>query len=75
MINKIYKGFRKFIKDEKALGTVEIVLIIAVLVGLALLFRDAIIKFAVNIMKEVFGNENITNDLNSSGIRDQYRIN
>lgn len=30
----------QFIRDERGMGTVEIVIIVAVLVGLALLFRE-----------------------------------
>jgi len=69
--NKLSEKFRK--KD--GLGTVEIVVIIAVLVGIALIFRDAIINFAVNIMKNVFGEDTIINDINSSGIRNSNIIN
>ena len=63
------------LKKENGLGTVEIVVIIAVLVGLALIFRDAIINFAVNIMKSVFGDDTIINDIKSSGIRNSNVIN
>ncbi len=61
-------------KDEEGFGTVEIVLIIAVLVGIALIFRDAVIKFAVSIMQTVFGDDSISKDIRSGGIRDSYRI-
>lgn len=64
-----------FIKEEDGLGTVEIVVIIAVLVGIALIFRDAIIKFVTDIMKSVFGDESITNDVNSNKIRENNQIN
>jgi hypothetical protein len=66
---------RKYISKEDGLGTVEIVIIIAVLVGIALIFRDALINFAVNIMKNVFGDDSIINDINSSGIRNNNTIN
>jgi hypothetical protein len=65
----------KKLKREDGLGTVEIVVIIAVLVGIALIFRDAIIKFAVNIMQSVFGDDAIINDIKSSGIRNGNVIN
>ncbi|HHY24906.1 MAG TPA: hypothetical protein GX527_11890, partial [Clostridiaceae bacterium] len=48
---------------------------IAVLVGIALIFRDAIIKFAVKIMQNVFGDDSIIDDIKSSGIRDSNHIN
>jgi hypothetical protein len=63
------KKFVTVFKNEDGLGTVEIVIIIAVLVGIALIFRDALINFATQIMKNVFGEESIINDLNSSNIR------
>jgi Flp pilus assembly pilin Flp len=63
-----------FLKDEEGLGTVEIVIIIAVLVGIALIFRDAIIKFVTQIMENVFGDESITNDINSGSIRQENSI-
>lgn len=66
--------FKRIIKEEDGIGTVEIVVIIAVLVGLALIFRDAIIKFAVKIMQNVFGDENLIDDIKSSGIRDSNPI-
>lgn len=66
---------KKFSKGEEGLGTVEIVVIIAVLVGIALIFRDAIIKFAVRIMENVFGDNSLIEDIKSSGIRDSNIIN
>lgn len=46
--------FKKKIKDEKGLGTLEIVLIIAVLVAVALIFRNELTKFAKNLIDKVF---------------------
>lgn len=64
-----------FLKRDDGIGTVEIVIIIAVIVGIALIFRDAIINFAVELMRSIFGNENIINDINSSGIRESNPVN
>ena len=47
--------FKRFIKDEDGLGTVEIVIIIAVLVGIALIFREVILDFVKDILKGIFG--------------------
>ena len=66
---------KAFIRREEGIGTVEIVVIIAVLDGMALIIRDAIINFAVEMMRSIFGNENIINDINSSGIRDNNPVN
>jgi Flp pilus assembly pilin Flp len=64
-----------FIKEEDGIGTVEIVVIIAVLVGIALIFRDAIIKFVTDIMKGVFADDTITNDVDSGSIRGDNQVN
>lgn len=41
-------------KGEEGMGTVEIVIITAILVGLALLFREQIITFLNNILAKTF---------------------
>ncbi|MCX7710834.1 MAG: hypothetical protein N2484_13425 [Clostridia bacterium] len=46
--------FKRFLKEEDGLGTVEIVIIIAVLVGIALIFRNAIFSFAKNLISKMF---------------------
>lgn len=66
---------KSFLKEEDGLGTVEIVVIIAVLVGIALIFRDAIIKFVTDIMKSAFADDTITRDVDSSNIRQGNKIN
>lgn len=42
---------RNFIKDEDGISTVEIVVIIAILVGIALLFKDSIVSFVKKIIR------------------------
>jgi Flp pilus assembly pilin Flp len=69
------KLLRNFLKEEDGLGTVEIVVIIAVLVGIALIFRDAIIKFVTDIMKNVFADDSIINDVDSGNIRKNNPVN
>lgn len=71
----MFNHLKRFIKEEDGLGTVEIVILIAILVGIALIFRDAIIRFVTDIMKNVFGDDAITNDINSNTIRQQNRVN
>lgn len=66
---------KRFLQEEDGLGTVEIVVIIAVLVGIALIFRDAIIKFVTDIMKSVFADDSITRDVDSNNIRQGNKIN
>ena len=44
---------------KSGFGTVEIVLIIAVLISLALLFRTAITSYATRLITSVFGDQSI----------------
>lgn len=46
-----------FWKEEEAMGTIEIVIIIAVLVALALLFKDQLEEFANELMGNAFDAE------------------
>lgn len=48
------KEWKRFLNEEDGLGTVEIVIIIAVLVGLALIFRKAIFSFLNQIIGRLF---------------------
>ncbi|OXM17608.1 multidrug transporter [Paenibacillus herberti] len=47
---KARKGLRRFSKSEEGLGTLEIILIIAVIIIIALLFKDWIIGLVNNLM-------------------------
>ena len=51
MIN-LLKGF---FKEEDGMGTVEIVIIVAVLVGLALIFRKQMYSLVNQIFDKIFG--------------------
>ena len=53
---------KNFLKDEDGLGTVEIVVIIAVLVGIALIFRTAIFSFVKVAINKIFGQGNAAVD-------------
>lgn len=46
--------------NKKGMGTVEIVIIIAVLVALALIFREALTGYARNVMDFVFDEGRVT---------------
>lgn len=48
------KLLKRFWQEEDGLGTVEIVILIAVLVAVALLFRDGITQFVTNLMDQFF---------------------
>lgn len=45
------KTFRQFIKEEDGMGTVEVILIIVVLVGLVVIFKEKITE----IVNSIFG--------------------
>ncbi len=71
----MFNILKSFFKEEDGLGTVEIVVIIAVLVGIALIFRDAIINFVTDIMESVFADDSIVQDVKSGNIRADNKIN
>lgn len=50
-------------RNSKGMGTVEIVIIIAILVALALVFRTALMGYAKNIMSFVFNDVNVVGQL------------
>lgn len=50
----------KLAKSKKGMGTVEIVIIIAVLVALALIFRTGLMQFAKNVMDFCFDDSKVT---------------
>lgn len=47
------KAWMEFLKDESGMGVVEIILIIVVLIGLVLLFKEQIEALAKNIWKSI----------------------
>ncbi|MBM7560663.1 Flp1 family type IVb pilin [Fusibacter tunisiensis] len=54
------KAFMKtFIKSEKGMGTIEIVIIIAVLIGLAFLFKTFATDFFTSITEGIKSNNQI----------------
>ena len=64
MINQIISSYnymliwyRSWRDDEAGLGTVEMVLILAVLVGIALIFRGYIFEFVADIMTNIMGGD------------------
>lgn len=57
---------RKFWEEEDGMGTVEIVMIIAALMCIALLFRQQIFNFAKSIMDKIFNPDTIP-DVSADG--------
>ena len=51
--------YRKFTKNEEGMGTIEIVIIIAVLIGLAFLFRTFVTDFFNELTKGIKDNNKI----------------
>ncbi|MFO7611114.1 MAG: Flp1 family type IVb pilin [Clostridia bacterium] len=48
---------------RRGMGTVEVVIIVAVLVGVALIFREAIVGFVKDIIDSVFNDSEIVDKL------------
>lgn len=46
-------GFKNFIKEEDAVGVVEMILIIVVLIGIVILFRDKLTSVVNSIFKTI----------------------
>ena len=51
-------GFREFLTEEDGMGTVEIILIIVVLVGLVIIFKEQITKIVNSIFKKITNQTN-----------------
>lgn len=54
-------SFKEKFKDDRGLGTLEIVIIIAVLMALAITFKDQIVAFSTKLFDAVFDNSVIDN--------------
>lgn len=52
-MNKLTKRIKHFFDEEKGMSTIEVVLLIVVLVGLALLFKDQIMGIANGIFASI----------------------
>ncbi|MGN0424919.1 MAG: Flp1 family type IVb pilin [Acetatifactor sp.] len=50
---KLWKWFRDFFAEEDGMGTVEIILIIVVLVGLVLIFREQITEIVNGLFEKI----------------------
>lgn len=54
---RVWKEWKQFWRDEDAMGSVEIILIIVVLVGLVLIFRGQVTTLITNAFKQIKGDE------------------
>jgi Flp pilus assembly pilin Flp len=50
----MFSTIKRFVTEEDGMGTVEVIIIIAVLVGVALLFRKQLIDFVNGIINNLF---------------------
>ena len=51
------------LSGKKGFGTLEVVIIIAVLLSVALIFRAALTDYANNLIQTVLGNQQVIEDL------------
>ena len=56
MGRKMLQEMKHFWQDEQGMGTVEIVLIVVILIGLVLLFKEAIKPIVENALKNISTN-------------------
>ncbi len=49
---------KSFLKSRKGMNTVEVVIILAIVVGIAIIFRDQIGAFAAGLMDSIFNDPN-----------------
>ena len=54
------RWFLKIVRDEKGINTVEIVVLVAVAIGLALIFREQLLGFIGDIFKGTFDASRVT---------------
>lgn len=50
---KKLKMFKDFLREEDGMGTVEIILIIAVLVGLVIIFKEQITEIVESVFSKI----------------------
>lgn len=63
--NKLWKGLQSFWKDEDAMGSVEVILIIVVLVSLVLIFRTQITTLVEKAFNQINSDQKGINKNNS----------
>lgn len=62
---RAWQEWKQFWKEENAMGSVEIILIIVVLVGLVLIFRGQVTKLITNAFKQIKSDEEAIDTKNS----------
>jgi Flp pilus assembly pilin Flp len=51
--SKMRKSFKDFIREEDGMGTVEVILIIVVLIGLVIIFKKQLTKIVNDIFSKI----------------------
>ncbi|MBD5551081.1 MAG: hypothetical protein HDQ96_07895 [Lachnospiraceae bacterium] len=52
------KTFKDFIREEDGMGTVEVILIIVVLIGLVIIFKNQLTQIVNNIFSKISSQSN-----------------
>jgi Flp pilus assembly pilin Flp len=52
------KSWKQFLKEEDGMGTVEIILIIVVLIGIVIIFKSQITELVENIFRKITSQSN-----------------
>lgn len=55
---KSLKGIREFLKEEEGMGTVEIILIIVVLIGLVIIFKTQLRSLVETVFEKITSDSN-----------------
>ena len=55
---KMRKNFKDFLREEDGMGTVEVILIIVVLIGLVLIFKTQLTKIVNDIFSKISSQSN-----------------
>lgn len=55
---KCLKGLRTFLQEEEGMGTVEIILIIVVLIGLVIIFKSQLRSLVETIFEKITSDSN-----------------
>ena len=52
------KGFKDFLREDEGLGTVEIILIIVVLIGLVIIFKTQLRSLVESVFEKITSDSN-----------------
>lgn len=52
------KGFKEFINEDEGMGTVELILIIVVLIGLVIIFKNQLRSLVESVFEKITSDSN-----------------